>query len=94
MKLCKDCKYFNDITKRGDHANNCQHPKNSRTGSTNMITGDAYTFQQHSPKVMRQASWLDSILFGFCGSRGRWFTQKPIIIEVSPETFNQLKLVD
>lgn len=98
IKLCKDCKYYK-IDKHlgtidGSHEEDCQHPKNTFSGPKDLINGRMVTYQKWSPKYMRKQDLLVSIFDGVCGKRGRWFRQKPIIIEVSAETFNQLRSID
>lgn len=60
MKLCKDCKYFNDSTAQGD----CLHDVNLKV---NYLTGGIIT--RMYPQDLREIETL-------CGPEARYFNEK------------------
>ena len=72
MKLCKDCKYCH-VDGFDKEFSLCNHPKN-------LVIYDYVNGATKSKcmfcKTMRYSSWLPSLLFGECGSAGRWFEPK------------------
>ena len=66
MKLCKDCKHYNE-------SGRCDHPKNFKPS---LITGEKERIGFKYADRQRKQSWLDALVFGGCGKRGRRFEPK------------------